>query len=118
MKIKRNWRYLYINCVSAINYFFIKSSTAKKKLINEIQNNFEFRLNISLFKSGRTSIYAILIELKKKGYTDIFVPFRLCNVVEVAAKGAKMNVFFYKNDEDFFIEHQKEKFDENKTVLL
>jgi len=118
MKIKKNWRYLYINCISVVNYFITKSSTVKKNLVKEIQRDFRTRLNFSLFKSGRSSLYAVFIELKNKGYTDVLVPFRLCNVVEIGATEAKLNVVFYKNDESFFREIKKERFKQNKTVLL
>lgn len=118
MKVNKNWNYLYLNCISFFKYFFTTSNKVKNKLKIEIQNCFESIVNINLFKSGRSSIYTILIELNKKGYNIVLIPYRLCNVVEVAAKNAGFDTLFYKNEEDLLSLIQNKDLQKQQTVLL
>lgn len=100
MKIKRNWSYFFTLLKAIFVITFATASSIRKRLKNKITNLVGNNVHVSLFKSARSSIHAILLNLKQD-YKDIFIPYRLCNVVEVAAQEADLKIIYYKDSEDF-----------------
>lgn len=75
----------------------------KEKLQQHISSKilsqlFDDKGQLSFFKSGRSALYAALKQYKADGYLHVFIPYRVCNLITIAARQVGLTVHYYSLD--------------------
>jgi hypothetical protein len=119
MKTNKNWDYFKINLISLTTFFLYSPKKTKKELKKILLHTIGVKSNVFLYKSARSSLYALLKNKKDNGSKDIFIPYRICNVVELASLNANLKVIKYKNNSDFKKKLNNKNYNINdKPILL
>lgn len=118
MRTKKNWQYLRINLISVSTFFLHSPKKTKQKLENLLSEMINPKANVDLFKSARSALYALFLQLKNNGFQEILIPYRLCNIVDIAAENAKLKIITYKNNTDFELLLNKKNYTQKKKPAL
>ncbi len=82
--------------LSGLTGFLKNSRSSEQFIVNVIRNKiFDSKGELSLFKSGRSALNAVLKDLKSQGFEHVFIPNRICNLVTKVAEQLNLSVHNY-----------------------
>lgn len=116
MKVKKDHKLYLLRFWFVFKYFFLSKKTLKSLFSKELRpflgsNRIQFHLN------GRSAIFQIATHLKQtKSVRTVILPYRICNVVELAFHKAGYEIEWYKREQE--IERIRRLYAEKPVIVV